>query len=55
MKFHTIVNFPGGVQVDFGQRERYRHEQVIKQGPRDYKVDTMNIRDGVQTLNLRRA
>lgn len=55
MKYHTIVNFPGGAQVDFGQEDRYRHGDVITQGPRDYVVDTMNIRDGVQTLNLKRA
>jgi hypothetical protein len=57
MKYHTFVNFPGGVQMDFGQRERFRHETEIQQGGKTYLVDRvrLNTERREQTVTLRRA
>lgn len=55
MKRQTIVNFPGGAQVDIGRRTRFRHGDQIEQGPHVYEVQQVWIRSGLQIVNLQRA
>lgn len=54
MKFRTIINYPGGLQVDAGRRRRIRHGTVVVQGPHTYVVDRVWISDGQQTVDLTR-
>lgn len=56
MNYHTLVNFPGGTQVDFGSRGRYRIGAEIEQGGVKYLVKdvTLNRERREQVVELRR-
>lgn len=53
MKRETIVNFPGGAQVNLGRRARFRHGDQIEQGGHVYEVHAVKIVRGLQFVSLR--